>query len=188
MVRSDPRLPPGQVETKKWPVLTYGPTPIVEKEAYRLRVFGLVAEEKSFTWDDLMSLPVTELVTPMHCVTRWSNFENRWVGIRFTDILAIVKPLPDARFVVEHSYGGYTTNVSLEDLRSDDVLLVHTWNGAPLSREHGFPLRMLVPKLYLWKSAKWLNALEFLARDRPGFWERNGYHNHGDPWAEERHG
>jgi DMSO/TMAO reductase YedYZ molybdopterin-dependent catalytic subunit len=175
------------VVTRKWPVLTHGPTPVVEKEDYRLRVCGLVAEEKTFTWADLMALPQTELVTPMHCVTRWSNFDNRWVGVRCRDFLQEVKLLPEARYVLEHSYGGYTTNVPLAALLEDDALLAHTWNGAPIPREHGYPLRMLLPKLYLWKSAKWLHGLEFLAADRPGFWEVNGYHMRGDPWREERY-
>src|SRR5262245_42140908 len=125
-VSSERSLPPGQVLSRKWPVLTYGPTPQVEIEDYRLRVFGLVEEEKTFAWADLMRFPRTERSTAMHCVTRWSNFDNRWVGIRFTDLLQEVRPKPSAKYVLQHSYGGYTTNVPLEDLLSDDVLLVHT--------------------------------------------------------------
>lgn len=187
--RIDPsRLPPGQIATGKWPVLTYGETPQVDPAAWRLTFFGQVEEPRILTWDELLAVPSAEIVCDMHCVTRWSKFDSRFEGARVRDLLAAVKVKPGAKYVMAHSYGGYTTNLPLADLMGDDVLLAYKYEGKPLEAEHGGPCRLLVPRLYLWKSAKWINGLELLERDRPGFWERGGYHMYGDPWKEERHG
>ena len=181
-------LPPGQIATDKWPVLTYGETPIVDASQWRLSLSGLVEEPRSVTWDEMLAIPPASIVCDMHCVTRWSKFDNRFEGARVRDLLAMVKVKPEARYVMAHCHGGYTTNVPLADLMGDDVLLAYKYEGKPLEAEHGGPCRLLVPRLYLWKSAKWVNGLELLEKDRPGFWERGGYHMYGDPWKEERHG
>jgi len=176
------------VITDKFPVLTYGPTPNVSLEEWRLRVWGLVEEKIELTWEQFMALPAKSQVCDIHCVTRWSKLDTRWQGVPFREIARLAKPEPDARYVMVHCYGGYTTNVPLDELLDDDVLLAYEYDGKPLAPEHGGPMRLLVPKLYLWKSAKWVNGLEFMAEDRPGFWESYGYHMHGDPWREERFG
>ena len=181
------RLPPGQREVKNWPVLDLGARPDVRLDRWHLRVTGLVEHPIVWTWEQFLAQPQTEDVSDMHCVTSWSRFENRWKGVAAKHLLALVKPLPAAKYVVFHAYDGYTTNLPLADFDDDDVFLVHEWEGKPLTREHGGPVRALVPKLYLWKSAKWISRIEFLAEDRPGFWEERGYNNHGDPWTEERY-
>lgn len=181
------RVPPGQRLTTGFPVLTYGPTPAVDPATWRLRVTGRVEEEQSWTWERFMALPQTEIQVDIHCVTTWSKLDTTWRGVRFSDLLREIDPKPEARFVMQHSYGGYTTNLPLETLLGDNVLLAHTFGGQPLTPEHGGPLRMVVPRLYFWKSAKWLNRLEFMAEDQLGFWEVNGYHNEADPWREERY-
>ena len=128
------------------------------------------------------------ITSDIHCVTAWSRFDNRWEGVSARRLLEIVRPKPEAKFVIQHSYDGYTTNVSLDDFAGEDVLLASRWEGEPIAREHGGPVRLVLPKLYFWKSAKWLTRLQFLAGDKPGFWEVRGYHNHADPWKEERYG
>ena len=183
-----PRLPPGQRLTDGWPVLHYGGIPEVDTATYQLRIFGLVEEAKTLSWADFMALPQVESRSDIHCVTTWSKYDNDWVGVRFVDLQALVNVAPEAAHVVFHSYGGYTTNVPLAELQAPHNMLVHTHAGRPLDPEHGGPLRGLVPNLYFWKSAKWINGIEFVARDRPGFWEMYGYHMHGDPWIEERYG
>ncbi|MBI3941635.1 MAG: sulfite oxidase-like oxidoreductase [Chloroflexi bacterium] len=180
------RLPPGQVLTDKFPVLTYGQTPRVDLATFRFDVWGLIENPISLTWEELMALPSKTITTDIHCVTRWSKLDSTWMGVPFREIYDRVKPKPEARYVMEHSFGGYTTNVPLDELLGDDVLLAYNYEGKPLERDHGGPLRMLVPKLYFWKSAKWLRGFEFLPEDREGFWEMYGYHNHGDPFKEER--
>ncbi len=181
------RLPPRQRLAKRWPVLTYGETPTVERDAWRLRLFGEVEAPVVFTWDDVMAMPQADIRADMHCVTRWSKLDNVWQGVPFREILRCVRLKPAARYVMVHGYGDYTTNLPLAVLDDDDVLLAHGHHGEPLTREHGYPLRLVVPKRYAWKSVKWVNGLEFMAHDRPGFWERNGYHNDGDPWKQERY-
>ncbi len=181
------RLPPGQKLTDGWPVLHYGGIPNIDLATWKLSVAGLVDEEVTFTWDDFMALPQTTIQTDIHCVTHWSKFDNSWTGVKFTDLVQHLKVKPEAKYVMEHSYGGYTTNMPLAELMDDDVILAHTHNGEPLAKEHGWPLRLVVPKLYFWKSAKWLRGLVFLANNKPGFWEMYGYHMHGDPWTEERY-
>jgi DMSO/TMAO reductase YedYZ molybdopterin-dependent catalytic subunit len=179
------RVPPGQAEVDDFPVLTYGATPRVPQEQYRVRVWGL-AGPRDFSWADLMALPQTELECDIHCVTRWSKLGTRWRGIKVADLVADLEIDPGATHALAHCYGGYTTNLPLPDLLEPTSLLAHTYDGQPLERDHGGPLRLLVPHLYLWKSAKWVNGLEFMAHDKAGFWERNGYHMYGDPWREER--
>jgi DMSO/TMAO reductase YedYZ molybdopterin-dependent catalytic subunit len=191
MKRVDPalahRVPPGQVLTDKWPVLTYGPTPPFDPATWTFRCFGLVEHETVWTWQEILELPRVRVRSDIHCVTTWSRLDNDWEGIALGEILARVKPRPEAKYVLQHAEGGYTTNVELADLQGDDVLLALKHDGRDLEPDHGGPLRMLIPKLYLWKSAKWLRALEFLDVNPPGFWEQNGYHMHADPWLEERY-
>ena len=180
------RIPPGQYLTDKFPVLTHGPTPTIDLETWRFRAFGLVESEITWTYTEFMALPQIEITTDFHCVTRWSQLDNTWQGVPIGEVINRLTIQPEAQYVMVHAFGGYTTNLPLADLLEDDVLFAHSRNGAPLSSEHGGPLRLVVPRLYAWKSAKWANGLEFMAHDRPGFWEAAGYHNHGDPWEEER--
>ncbi len=184
-----PRLPPGQYLTKKWPILTYEDTPRFDAAKYRFKVWGAVEEPLELTWDELQALPRTNLRTDIHCVTTWSRFDNDWEGVSVREILARVKPKPEAKFVMAHSFSsmGYTTNMPLSDFDDDDVLIAFKHDGEDLTPDHGGPVRLLVPKLYFYKSAKWLSGLEFMEQDRPGFWEIRGYHNHADPWKEERY-
>ncbi len=186
-VRQEGRLPPGQALTFKFPVLHYGPTPrYPDLSLWDLRVFGLVEEEKRFSFDDLLAMPKTQIRTDIHCVTRWSKFDTVWEGIRFRDFLEHIRVKPEARFVIAHCEYGYTTNLPLEAMLDDDVLLAFHYDGRPLEPEHGYPLRTFAPKRYFWKSAKWLRGLEFRAEDKLGFWEQAGYHNQADPWQEQR--
>jgi DMSO/TMAO reductase YedYZ molybdopterin-dependent catalytic subunit len=151
-------------------------------------MFGLIEKEVTLSWDEFMKLPQTEMIVDIHCVTRWSKLDTKWKGVLFSDLLKLVQPKPNATHVMQHCYGGYTTNLSIEEMMDDDVMLSYEFDGKPLEKEHGGPMRVVVPKLYFWKSAKWVNGLEFMSADKPGFWERNGYHMHGDPWTEERYG
>ncbi|MCM0021557.1 MAG: sulfite oxidase-like oxidoreductase [Tagaea sp.] len=182
------RLPPGQREVKNWPVLDLGIQPDVSAKTWKLEVSGLVANPLSWNWAEFARQPQSDFVSDIHCVTAWSRFDNRWRGVSTRHLLDLVKPSPAAKFVVQHSYDGYTTNVPLSYFADDDVLLAHEWEGKPISREHGGPVRLVLPKLYFWKSAKWLTKLEFAAEDKAGFWEVRGYHMRGDPWTEERYG
>jgi len=182
------RLPPGQTLVKDWPVLDLGVQPDVPSEKWRLRVEGLVAAPLRLDWGAFMALPQTELMNDIHCVTQWSRYDNRWQGVRATDLLALARPKEEGRFVSFTSYDGYTTNVPMAEFARDDVLLAHSWEDRPLTRQHGGPVRVVIPHLYFWKSPKWVTRIEILAVDRPGFWEVRGYHNHGDPWLEERYG
>ena len=182
----NPRVPPGQAVTERFPVLTYGPTPRIERGELELRVFGLAAE-RTFDWGALMALPQTTLTRDFHCVTRWSKLGVTWTGVRTVDLMAELEVDDAATHILFHCYGGYTTNLPLADFLVADALLAHTLEGEEIPTEHGGPLRSLIPHLYAWKSAKWLSGIEFMAGDRPGFWERNGYHNRGDPWNEERY-
>jgi len=191
MKRVDPavahRVPPGQVLTEKWPVLTYGPTPPFDPATWTFRCFGLVEHEVTWTWRELLALPRVRFTSDIHCVTTWSRLDNSWEGISLREILKHVQPLPAAKYVLQHAENGYTTNTTLADLLEDDAMLALEHDGRPLEPDHGGPLRMVVSKLYFWKSAKWLRGLEFLDVNPPGFWERNGYHMNGDPWREERY-
>ena len=181
------RVPPGQYLAKGFPVLSYGETPQVNTNDWLLKVWGLV-EDRSFDWSDMMSLPQQEFTADFHCVTRWSKLDVTWTGIKITDFLDALNLDPKATHVLQHCYGGYTTNLSLEDFARPENFFAHTLDGKPLPADHGGPMRTVVPHLYAWKSAKWINGIEFLDHDEPGFWERNGYHMRGEPWAEQRYG
>ena len=184
--RVRPDAPPGQFVTDKFPVLTFGPTPRIDLDAWQFKVFGLVDEEITLDWKQFNDLPQVTLDAEFHCVTQWSKLQNTWQGILFTDVMKLVTPKPEAKYVMAHCYGGYTTNVALDILIDDDVMFAHSHDGAPLTPQHGGPMRLVVPKRYGWKSAKWVNGIEFMAEDEPGFWEMRGYHMEGDPWKEER--
>lgn len=187
--RQERRLPPGQVLTRKFPVLHYGQVPHYENlDNWDLRIFGLVAQEKRLTWDEFNQLPRTRIVADIHCVTRWSMLDTIWEGVRFRDLLVAsnIEVLPEARYVMVHAEYGFTTNLPLSVMLDDDVLLATHFGGEPLTPEHGYPLRLVVPKKYFWKSAKWVREIEFMAEDRLGFWERAGYNNVADPWRELR--
>ncbi|MGE0737014.1 MAG: sulfite oxidase-like oxidoreductase [Alphaproteobacteria bacterium] len=182
------RLPPGQHEVKNWPVLDLGIQPMLPPARWKLAIDGLVERPVEWKWDDFQSQPQTQFKSDIHCVTAWSRFDNRWEGVSARHVMALVRPKPEAEFVIFHSFDSYTTNVRREAFDDDDVLLAHSWEGEKLTREHGGPVRIVLPKLYFWKSAKWIKRIEFAATDRPGFWEERGYHNNGDPWTEERYG
>ena len=181
------RLPPGQSLTQGFPVLTYGPTPRLSPEQVELRVSGL-AESRTLGWDDLMAMPQCSVRRDFHCVTRWSKFDVGWTGVRTTELVERLELEPSAAYVMVRCYGGYTTNLTLEDFLAEDCILAHRLEGEAIPVEHGGPLRLVVPHLYAWKSAKWVSELHFMDADAPGFWERNGYHMRGDPFAEERFG
>ena len=182
----DGRIPPGQTLSVRFPVLTYGPTQHYAPQDVVVRITGL-AEPREFTWADLMELPQTTLTYDIHCVTHWSKLDTTWTGVRVTDLMQHVQLHPDATHVMQRSVGGYSTNLSLEDFTHPENLLAHSFGGEPLDAEHGGPLRLVVPALYFWKSAKWLTELEFMSENRPGFWEENGYHMRGDPFKQERY-
>ncbi|OHV84887.1 sulfite oxidase-like oxidoreductase [Rhizobium sp. LCM 4573] len=181
------RLPPGQHLVKNWPILDLGQQPQVTTSQWRLDVRGLVNHAQTFDWKAFQALPQSEMRSDIHCVTTWSRYDNNWKGISTHDFLNAVDPRDEAVAVMLTSYDGYTTNLLLSDFASPDAILVTEWEGQPLTREHGGPVRLVVPHLYFWKSAKWLHRIEFLDRDRAGFWESNGYHMRGEPWAEERY-
>jgi DMSO/TMAO reductase YedYZ molybdopterin-dependent catalytic subunit len=181
------RLPPGQKEVKTWPVLDLGVQPDVKPENWRLQIGGLVANPLHWTFDEFLALPQEEFVSDIHCVTQWSRFDNHWRGVAVKTLLDLVRPKVEAAHVVFHSYDGYTTNVKLSVFAETNVLLAHSWEGKPIPREHGGPVRVVIPDWYFWKSAKWVTRIELVAQDQPGFWEVRGYHNQGDPWKEERY-
>lgn len=182
------RLPPGQKLTTGFPVLDLGVQPEVPLADWTLALDGLVARPATLTWDQFNALPQVTDVSDFHCVTAWSKYDCKWGGVAFTTLFDLVQPLPAARFVYFTSYDGYSTNVPLASLLDDDVLVATRLADAPLSREHGGPARVIIPKLYAWKGAKFVKTITFLAEDRPGFWEVRGYHSVGDPWKEERYG
>ncbi|MDA9452035.1 sulfite oxidase-like oxidoreductase [Bradyrhizobium sp. CCBAU 21360] len=183
----DQRLPPGQHLTKDWPVLDLGVVPPVSRERWRLDVYGAIESPVFWTFDEFIAQKQARFTSDIHCVTTWSRYDNEWEGLATRELLAACQPREDARFVTLHSHDGYTTNLALEDFAAEDALLAHSWSGQPLTEEHGGPVRLVVPHLYFWKSAKWLQAIEFLTADAPRFWEVRGYHNRGDPWAEQRY-
>ncbi len=185
--RIEPRLPPGQVKTEKWPVLHYGSVPNVDLATWSLQVDGRVEQPLRWTWDAFKSLPRVQVFSDIHCVTRWSRYDNLWAGVAIREVLRLARPTAAATHVVVHAEQGFTTNLPLKELDQDDVLLADTHDGQPLTPEHGWPLRLVVPRRYFWKSAKWVTRIELVDRDAPGFWERNGYHNEADPWREERY-
>jgi DMSO/TMAO reductase YedYZ molybdopterin-dependent catalytic subunit len=181
------RLPPGQKEVKNWPVLDLGVQPDIKREAWRLEVGGLVENPVSWSLDAFFALPQEDFLSDIHCVTQWSRYDNHWRGVSARHILDVVKPKPEARHLVFHAYDGYTTNVKRSVFEEPNVLLAHSWEGKPIPRDHGGPVRIIIPDWYVWKSAKWVSRIEFVADDRPGFWEVRGYHNEADPWKEERY-
>ncbi|MDD5544798.1 MAG: sulfite oxidase-like oxidoreductase [Acidobacteriia bacterium] len=185
-MRARHRLPPGQALTEKWPVLHYGDVPRFDPARWDFRVEGLVENPLRWSWEEFQKLPRTSILTDIHCVTRWSRFDTVFEGVAFKVIYDLVRPRPEARFVMVHAEQDFTANVPVEDLLRDNVLLATHADGNALTPEHGYPLRLVVPHLYLWKSVKWMRGMEFVAADRPGFWERNGYHMYGDPWKEQR--
>lgn len=181
------RVPPGQYLAKGFPVLTYGDTPQLAQTEWRLKVWGTV-KERFFSWEDLLTLPQQEFTADFHCVTRWSKLDVCWRGVKITDVLAQIELDPATTHVLQHCTGGYTTNVTLEDFAREENFFAHTLENEPLPPDHGGPVRTIIPHLYAWKSAKWISGLEFLDHEELGFWERNGYHRRGEPWAEERYG
>jgi DMSO/TMAO reductase YedYZ molybdopterin-dependent catalytic subunit len=172
--------------TEKFPVLSAGSTPRVDMKEWRFQLFGQVEQELEWTWEEFLGLGRVALTADFHCVTQWSRFDNAWEGVPFSAVLQRARPLPLARHVMVHCHGGYTTNLALGVLQRDDVLFAFRHDGQPLAPDHGGPLRLVVPKRYAWKSAKWVTGLEFMEGDRPGYWEARGYHMEGDPWKEER--
>jgi DMSO/TMAO reductase YedYZ molybdopterin-dependent catalytic subunit len=181
----DPRLPPGQYETDGFPVLSAGPTPRVSKDEWAFTITTEKGQVHRWSWDEFLALPQDDVSTDIHCVTSWSKLGTSWRGVTLDTLFAGVDT--DYRFTMAHSYGGYTTNVPLADLLDGKAWVAHSFDGADLPAEHGGPARLLVPHLYFWKSAKWVNGIEMLPQDEPGFWESNGYHMYGDPWREERY-
>jgi DMSO/TMAO reductase YedYZ molybdopterin-dependent catalytic subunit len=183
------RLPPMQAQARTWPVLHYWGVPAIDLAQWRLELFGLITKPLSLTWPEFQALPRVKVFADFHCVTRWSQLGNLWEGVSVHELLKQGGGLrADAQFVIAHGYdAGYTTNLPLADFLGEDVLVADRHDGEPLTPEHGGPLRLVVPRLYAWKSAKWLRGLEFVAADQPGTWEQAGYHPHGDPWTQERH-
>ena len=179
-------VPPGQYLTRKFPVLTHGAATRIELSRWRLRLSGLVEEEVELDWEAFKALPWNTTEADFHCVTQWSALDNVWEGVLLSQLASVARPKPEARFVMAHCYGDYTTNLPLEAALESGAILAHKLNGQELSRDHGWPLRLVMPSRYGWKSAKWINDIEFMAEDRPGFWEMRGYNNNGDPWKEER--
>ncbi|NEQ74021.1 MAG: sulfite oxidase-like oxidoreductase [Okeania sp. SIO2C9] len=180
------RVPPGQYLAKGFPVLTYGEIPNISTDTWELKVWGL-AKPLTLTWSDLMAMPQNHFTADFHCVTRWSKLDVQWTGVKVTDLMDHVEVDPKAVHIMEHCYGGYTTNISVTDFLTEENFFAHTLFGEPLPADHGGPVRLVVPHLYAWKSAKWINGLEFLKDEELGFWEKNGYHIRGEPWAEERY-
>jgi DMSO/TMAO reductase YedYZ molybdopterin-dependent catalytic subunit len=182
------RLPPGQYLTEKWPVLHAGTVPNTDLATWDFRVFGEVESPLTLSWDEFTALPTREITTDIHCVTRWSRFDTSFKGVHWSELAKVVKPKPSARYVLAHAEQDFTANVPLAALEDEEALLAYEADGEPLTPEHGWPLRLVIPKRYFWKSAKWLRGIELLDHDEPGFWERLGYHNEADYWKEERYG
>ena len=181
------RLPPGQYLTEKWPVLHAGSVPQIAVATWELRIFGAVENPVTLTFEQLTALPQSEVVRDIHCVTRWSKFDLGYRGVHWRELAKLVTPSPDARFVVTHADQGFTANIPIEAIEDDGALICWEADGAPLTPDHGFPVRLMIPAKYFWKSTKWLSGIELLEHDRPGFWERYGYNNNADYWAEERY-
>ena len=180
------KVPPGQFVTEKFPVLTYGATPKIDLSSWQLRIFGLVEQELTLNWAEFKALPWSTVEADFHCVTQWSALDNRWEGVLFSELMELVKPKPEAEYIMAHCYGGYTTNIPAEAALEGNGILAHRRDGVELPVDHGWPIRLVIPNRYGWKSAKWLNGIEFMAQDKPGFWEQRGYNNNADPWKKER--
>jgi len=198
-LKKEGRVPPGQALTQKFPVLHYGPVPKFDPETWTFKVWGEVEQPLSLSWNEFNDLPKTNLTMDIHCVTRWSKFDTHWQGVSVKTLVdqGLIKIKPAARFVLQHAEFGFSANLPLEIVMADNFLLATHYDGAPITPDHGYPLRGVVGAIlekseltvpYLWKGAKWLRGLEFLAQDEPGFWEQAGYHNRGDVWKEERFG
>lgn len=185
-MREAGRLPPGQSLTLKWPVLHEGTVPRFDPKTWDFRVTGLVNKLLRLSWDEFTRLPMKQVTADMHCVTRWSRFEVRWEGAPFTEVMKLIDVKPEAKYVMVLAEQGYTANVPLENLMHPTTLFALKHNGEPLPPEHGYPVRLVMPELYAWKSVKWVRGLEFMEKDAPGFWEQNGYHIYGDPFKEQR--
>jgi DMSO/TMAO reductase YedYZ molybdopterin-dependent catalytic subunit len=185
--KREQRVPPGQHLVKDWPVLHAGQVPRFDPAAWTLKISGLVERERRLSFQEFMALPMVNVRSDIHCVTTWSLLDNDWEGVSSSTIRTVCPPLPTAGFVIVHAAGGWTTNLALEDFFQPDVLFAVRHNGQPIAPEHGAPVRLVVPRLYFWKSAKWVTAIEYVEKDEPGFWESRGYHNRGDPWKEERY-
>jgi DMSO/TMAO reductase YedYZ molybdopterin-dependent catalytic subunit len=181
------RLPPGQYLTEKWPVLHAGSIPSIDLDTWDFRVWGEVEQELRLTWAELQALPSVEVTQDIHCVTRWSKFDMTFKGVPWSEVEPLIRPKPSARYAIAHAEQGFTANVPVSFLRDERALLAYEANGEPLTREHGWPLRLVIPGKYFWKSAKWLRGIELSANDEPGFWERYGYHNDADPFEEQRY-
>jgi len=182
------RLPPGQYLTEKWPVLHAGDVPDVDLATWDFRVWGEVEEPLTLTFEQLKELPATDVTSDIHCVTRWSRFDARFKGVHWSELAKLCRPKPSARFVIAHAEQGFTANVPLSAIEDEKALVVYEADSEPLTPDHGWPVRLFVPTKYFWKSAKWLRGLELSATDKPGFWERYGYHNEADYWQEQRYG
>ncbi|RIX50604.1 sulfite oxidase-like oxidoreductase [Paenibacillus nanensis] len=180
------RVPPGQTVTERFPILHEGTVPAYELNNWSLRLFGEVEKERSFSFQELLELPQVKIVCDIHCVTRWSKLDTEWEGVRLVDLLPLIGVKPEAKHVMIHADPNYETNVPLEDLMRDNVILAHRYNGEPLTDKHGWPLRLIVPHLYFWKSAKWVRGIELMLENRNGYWERNGFHHYADPFKEQR--
>jgi len=185
-INQNVRVPAGQTEVKNFPILDLGILPDISKSNWKLRIYGLVENELNLDWKSFQQLPQTMNVSDFHCVTRWSRLDMDWAGVKAQHLLMLAAPLKTAKFVTMYGYDGYTTNLNLEAVLDDDVMIAHSVLGQPLTTAHGGPVRMIVPKRYAWKGAKWLKAIELHAEDRLGFWEMRGYHNEADPWLEQR--
>ena len=182
----DRRLPPGQYETKDFPVLTFGATPKIDKSKWSFEVYGEVENRNTWGWPEFLDLPMITFNAGVHCVTRWSKFDTNWKGVSLDHLIKLTKPTQSARFIIVHSYDGYSTNLPVKDIIDGQAMVAVEYDYTEIPREHGGPARLLVPHLYFWKSAKWLKSIEFVKDDNPGFWEVRGYHNYGDPWKEQR--
>jgi DMSO/TMAO reductase YedYZ molybdopterin-dependent catalytic subunit len=186
--KREQRIPPGQHGIKAWPVLHAGSVQKIDTSKWKFKIFGLVEEEKELSFREFTSQPICKVFSDIHCVTSWSKLNNLWEGFSTSLIKELVNIQPEAKYVMVHASGNFTTNLSIEDFFKPDVLFATKHNGTLLNQKHGGPLRLVVPQLYFWKSAKWVTGVEFMKEDKPGFWESTGYHMHGDPWKEERYG
>ena len=179
------RVPPGQFLSQKFPVLTYGSTPQVDLATWKLKIFGLVEQEIEINWNQFLNLEWNSITADFHCVTHWSSLDNGWEGVTLANLVKLANPLPNANYIMAHCFGDYTTNIPLQ-IALHEGFLAHKQNGEEMEPDHGWPLRLIIPSRYAWKSAKWINGIEFMEEDSPGFWEQRGYNNNADPWEEER--
>lgn len=182
------RVPPGQSSVAQWPVLHHGEVPSIDISSWRFKIFGLAQRERELTFNEFAELPRVRVFSDIHCVTGWSKLGMLWEGVSTAALRELAPPMETAQFVIVHAVGGFTTNLSLEEFFRLDVVFAILADGKPLAPEHGYPVRLVVPRLYFWKSAKWVTGIEYVKDDEPGFWETRGYNNHGDPWKEERYG